>query len=121
MGYFVGKLSITPSGSKHWILTESLLYVNNNARKIQVPAGFKFDGASIPRGLWSFVGHPLNGKHARAAVIHDYMYFTGVGGKEEADKTFLEAMKVDGVSKIRRTLMYWAVKYFGGSAYESYR
>jgi hypothetical protein len=121
MGYFVGELVLKRDGSKHWETAEDLLYVTNAARRINVPKGFETDGASIPRLFWPIVGHPLNGKHARAATVHDYLYFTGEGSKESADRIFLEAMKTDGVSKLRRNIMYYAVKWFGKGSYEAYR
>ena len=107
-------LKLAPSGSKHWALLEDF-----QRGDIVVPEGFRFDGASIPRGLWSLVGHPLNGKHIKAAVVHDYLYFLG-GDKEDkifADKMFLRHLKQNGVSKTRRMLMYWAVKYFGSGSF----
>ena len=117
MGYFVGELKLERAGSKDWKTLEDLLYVTNDAFRIEVEAGFETDGASIPRGLWSFIGHPLNGKHARAATIHDYMYENAIRTKKEADLIFREAMKTDGVSKLRRNLMYYAVHLFGKGSY----
>jgi hypothetical protein len=32
------------------------------------------DGASVPRLLWPFVGHPFDGEHQRAAWLHDVAY-----------------------------------------------
>ena len=40
----------------------------------QVPAGFIFDGASIPRPLWSTLGILPIGYHMPASVVHDYLY-----------------------------------------------
>jgi hypothetical protein len=35
------------------------------------PAGFIFDGATIPRAFWTVFGDPFIGDYRRAAVIHD--------------------------------------------------
>lgn len=41
---------------------------------VTVPAGFHFDGASIPRALW-WIDSPM-GAALRAAVVHDWRYWT---------------------------------------------
>jgi hypothetical protein len=81
-----------------------------------VPAGFVTDLASIPRVLWSLL--PPHGRYAKAAIIHDWLYATGIGGREYADDVFLEAMEVLGVSPWKRKTMYWAVRAFGASRYK---
>jgi len=120
MSYFIGDLTLTLAGSKHWILSKELIYVSERLDRIIIPKGFKTDGASIPKLFWSIIDHPLNGKHAKAAVLHDYLYYTQRFTRRIADKLFLEAMKADNVSFIRRHIMYYAVKWFGKSAWKSY-
>lgn len=82
---------------------------------IRVPAGFVTDLASIPRALWSVL--PPHGRYAKAAIVHDWMYVEAYKTKAYADQVFLEAMGVLGVGKVRRTLMYFAVRLFGRGAY----
>ncbi|EOT1851707.1 DUF1353 domain-containing protein [Escherichia coli] len=38
--------------------------------------------------------------------------------KAEADRIFLDAMTVLGVSRWRRLIMYYAVRFFGSGKYE---
>jgi Protein of unknown function (DUF1353) len=73
-----------------------------------VPPGFRCDGASIPRRLWSVpgIGHPLENGNVRAAVLHDFLLsllrvslargvaFTGVSRKA-ADGLFYAALRAD--------------------------
>lgn len=82
---------------------------------ICVPVGTVTDLASVPRILWAIF--PPHGRYAKAAIIHDYLYDRAIGSKEAADRTFLEAMEVLGVSRLTRTLMYWAVRLFGRGNY----
>lgn len=82
---------------------------------IRVPAGAVTDLASVPRLLWAIF--PPHGRWAKAAIIHDYLYARAIGSKASADRTFLEAMTVLGVSHFTRTLMYWAVRWFGRGNY----
>ena len=39
-----------------------------------IPKGFKFDGASVPRALWSITGICPFGYVLPAAIIHDWIY-----------------------------------------------
>lgn len=83
---------------------------------VRVPLGTVTDLASVPRALW--VVFPPHGEYAKAAIIHDYLYDQAIGTKEYADAVFLEAMEVLEVSKMRRTVMYWAVRWFGKGKYK---
>ena len=82
---------------------------------IRVPAGFVTDLASVPRFMWAVL--PPHGRYAKAAIVHDYLYANGIKNKVYADKVFLEAMKVLGVSTIKRQAMYWAARLFGRGNY----
>ena len=86
---------------------------------ITVPPGFISDGASIPRPFWNIL-RPW-GKHARAAVLHDWLYFTGEFPKETADWIFLVVMEAIGVTWWKRRTMYRAVICFGQGAWDGYR
>lgn len=83
---------------------------------ICVPAGTVTDLLSVPRVLWAFL--PPNGRWAKAAIIHDYLYANAIGSKSYADRMFLETLTVLGVSRFTRTLMYWAVRWFGRGEYQ---
>ena len=89
------------------VIVESLGY------KITVKKGFDFDGASIPKWLWSIYGSPLNGNYVVASLIHDGLYASQKVSKSISDKIFLDVMKQSNVGYIKRTSMYLAVKMFG--------
>ncbi|MGA1342703.1 MAG: DUF1353 domain-containing protein, partial [Hyphomonas sp.] len=58
------------------------------------------------------------GRHAPAAVLHDYLY--AIGQKKAralADRLFLNAMREAGVPAIRRSVMYRMVRLFGAGGY----
>ncbi len=82
---------------------------------IDVPVGYVTDLTSTPRLLWSIF--PPDGKYAKAAIVHDYLYSNAIGLKAWADLVFKEAMGVLNVPKWRRYLMYWAVRLFGRGNY----
>ena len=79
---------------------------------IRIPAGFLTDLASIPPPARWLI--PKLGKHAQAAVIHDFMYRIHLYDRKKCDKIFLEAMKVLKVPLWKRMVMYRAVRMFGG-------
>ncbi|EAP2902404.1 DUF1353 domain-containing protein [Salmonella enterica subsp. enterica serovar Chester] len=82
---------------------------------IEVPAGFITDLATIPRIFWSLM--PPDGRYAKAAIIHDYLYDNALRTKYEADRIFLDGMTVLGVPRWKRTIIYWAVRLFGRGNY----
>ena len=95
--------------AEQWVLVENCIYESDLWNQlIIVPAGFETDLASIPR-IFRFL-IIKNGKHRAAAIVHDYLCRLGLEFKRSlADRIFLEAMKISGVSAIQRRLMYWAV------------
>ena len=81
---------------------------------VTVKNGFDFDGASIPKWLWSIYGSPLNGNYVVASLIHDGLYASQKVSKSVSDRIFLDIMKQSNVGCIKRTSMYLAVTMFGG-------
>ncbi len=88
---------------------------DDNSDVISVPAGFVTDLASVPRIFWTLL--PPDGKYAKAAIIHDYLYDNALRTKKEADLIFLDGMAVLGVPKWKRIVMYLAVRIFGRGNY----
>jgi len=72
-----------------------------------------------PKIFWNIL--PPSGKYTRAAVLHDYLYKTGLFTKQEADLLFKEAMESMGVSEWRVYSMYYGVEVFGFKAWNNHR
>ena len=89
------------------VAVESLGY------SITVKKGFDFDGASIPKWLWSIYGSPLNGNYVVASLIHDALYASQKLTRELADAIFLDLMKQHEVGYLKRQTMYYAVRSAG--------
>jgi len=79
---------------------------------VKVKKGFKTDFASVPRVLW-WLCPPL-GRYGKATVVHDWGYERQDRLRGEYDMIFLEGMNVLGVPLWKRSLMYTAVRLFGG-------
>lgn len=100
-----------------WRLVEpfSFWVSSDSSDIIEVPVDNITDLASVPRALWAIF--PPNGRYAKAAIIHDYLYANALRTKKEADRIFLDAMTVLDVPTWKRYLMYTAVRIFGRGAY----
>lgn len=133
MSSFTRALVLQDTGDgKTWRVHEEFIYyveVVGSGLYVPVNAGFETDLTSVPGLIRSFI-HQLSKANA-AAVVHDRLYaypwlFNAEGqrhavSKFHADLVFLEAMKVSGVSRLHRYLLYFAVRYGGGIAWTNHR
>lgn len=117
---FPRRLRVEEIDDSHWRLLEDFAYDSAVAgARIIVPAGFVTDFASVPRVP---VAYWLAGDTAHAAaVIHDYLYTTGLLSKAVADSIFYEAMVASGISRWRAYPMYLGVRFGGGIAWAQHR
>ena len=108
------------SDGASWTMVEPLIWrIGASGVAVVVPKGFVHDKASIPRVLHPFL--PKNGRYSRAAVIHDFLYWTQRCSRLEADNLFMIAMKESGVSTFDAWTIYRAVRWAGGSAWNENR
>ena len=119
MGKFTTKLSIDVIGHQAYEVTKPLVWEYSEL-VIQVNPGFDFDGASVPRALWSVVGSPMTDGYQRAACLHDALYASEYFDRDVCDKLFLEAMESEGVGYFKRYAMYYAVRAFGGQVWKEH-
>ena len=120
MSEFNTDLVLQDLDGEHWKLATPLSYYSGTlSALVTVPAGTVTDLASIPQLIANLA--PKTGRYDRAAVIHDWLYTTGLCAKEVADEVFHEAMLVCGVSPWRAWLMWKAVAWFGGHAWAAHR
>lgn len=84
-----------------------------------VPAGFKSDGVSTPRFVWSIISPAIDPESLRAGVAHDWIYRMQPSGwtRAEADLMFLCFLIEDGLSVPRALTAYAFVRAFGGKAW----
>jgi hypothetical protein len=87
--------------------------------RVEIPAGFVTDFASVPKVLQGLIGSVET--HGKAAVLHDYLYATQPVSRIVADAVFLEAMAVLGVPRWKRWAMYRAVRCFGWWPWNKHR
>jgi hypothetical protein len=112
------------SNKKEWYrLTEnyrSQWERNGVLESIHIKAGYEWDGATIPRILWTPLGYYPMGVLTAPSLIHDYIYvnhgtFNGIDkmSRKESDELFrLHCIKV-GVSEKKANLMYNTIRTLG--------
>ena len=91
-----------------------------NGRWLHLPAGFKSDGASVPRFFWRWVFPPGDSRALLAAFAHDFVYRTHPDGwtKQDADKMFYVLLRKNGVPYFNAKRAYWGVRFFGGPSWK---
>jgi hypothetical protein len=80
------------------------------------PAGWKIDGASIPRALWTLVGSPYTGDYRRASIVHDKACDdagSDAAARRAADRMFYRACRAGGCSTFEATILYIGVRIGG--------
>lgn len=80
---------------------------------IEVPKGFKTDFGSVPQLFQSLLS-PV-GKPTKAYVLHDYLCELAQEGnlkRKVADDVFLSALRILGIGKIQRVVIYAGVRFY---------
>lgn len=75
---FKGQPDVLPISEDLYQLDENyevgLLHPKAGEIEVHVPEGFIYDGASVPRVLWSLTGLHPDGLMRAASLVHDYIY-----------------------------------------------
>jgi hypothetical protein len=121
MSRFTNILLVSPmADGKRWIIRSDFGYdigQEGSGETINVPIGFATDFASVPRLLWGII--PRWGKYGNAAVVHDFCYWEQNYTRRKADQIFMEGMVVLGVGPVLRSVIYYAVRWFGFLAWRN--
>ncbi len=122
MSTFTTPLYLEYLNGRRWKLLQDFDFASDTLERIvRVPHGFQTDFASIPRIFWAIL--PPTGTYGKAAVLHDQMYrfphmLTPTVTRLQADRTLREAMSALKVNWWTQAVIYWAVRLFGGRAYQ---
>ncbi|MFP3980580.1 MAG: DUF1353 domain-containing protein [Desulfobacterales bacterium] len=126
-------VSLGPSDFNQRRMLKRMRYfmAHDAAEPVIVPKGSVTDYASIPRIFWPFL--PPWGRYGPAAIVHDYLYARAAmtvpdpdnpsrmieSDRKVPDRIFLLTMAQLGVGPVKRYVMYFAVRLFARSAYQS--
>ena len=127
--YFRREIGYSPLGPKKFLLTEakaSIRWKNNDKEyRLLAPPNFEWDGATIPRFMWSIIGYYPGGQMTAPSLWHDLIYvnkgfiYNGVTGEKEyisrkhCDELFYHHMICSGISPKKAKSMYQAIRFFG--------
>lgn len=92
-------------------------HVAVRGHEFAVPVGFVSDGASVPRALRWLCGDPMERPRLYAALLHDWLYTTGVVSRAEADAVYYAMLRHFGYSPVDASVNYLAVRLFGSRHY----
>lgn len=99
---------------KRVLLAELRYYSAILGAEIKVPAGFVFDGESMP------TAGPVTGPHCiPAGAVHDWLYASHLVDKDVADRIYQEALIAYGIDPFYADMRWRAVRDYGSGAYES--
>ena len=117
-------------GVRHWEIAKDFEY-ELNGEKFVIPAGFKFDGASIPKFLHTFLS-PV-GVLLMGGLVHDYAYkyetllkknkkdTMGVITQKRADEIFRDInIEINGFF-LMNYLAYYSLRLGGFMAWNKHR
>ena len=105
----------------HWLdsgelqLDAPLVYTALSGVVFTVPEGFTTDLASVPSIVPGVIRILFRGplQTAMAAILHDYLYETGIVSRREADSLFYEALRATGEGRVGAFLMWSGVRLGG--------
>jgi hypothetical protein len=117
-------------GVRQWEIAEDWQFEVNGQKHV-IPAGFQFDGASVPKFLATFLS-PV-GVLLMGGLVHDYIYKyatllkdtkkrpnCGVMTQKEADILFRDiCIEVNGF-KVLNYLAYWSLRLAGFVAWNGH-
>ena len=110
---FLNELDLTVLSDDSFRLA-SPFYVMLGGKEVIIPTEFKTDLASVPRIPIVYLA--VGGRGHKAAVVHDWLYQTGIYPRKECDAFFYHALRESGVGYFYAMAMYNGVR-IGGSAY----
>lgn len=90
-----------------------------DTERVEVPAGFETDFASVPR--WPVVFTLLGERIYAAAVLHDWLYRTGQVSRREADALFYRAMRAEGIARPYALAAWLGARLVGWLTWARYR
>lgn len=83
----------------------------------KVLPGFWWDGASIPRALWSVVGDPWDEDITPGALIHDILYGSHWFSQRKADDILFKVNKLNDMGWLKNHTVWATLRVCGHVAY----
>ena len=123
----VSRVLFEPAGPNRVRVAETIRYDVSQypgcLQWLEVPADYTFDGASIPRLLWSLIGSPFEPDYLKAACFHDWQCEHAVRYTQRTigDEVFLQLLTDAGVPYWRRAIMFVGVRIYSWTQRRRYK
>jgi hypothetical protein len=127
---FWGAIFMWLLGKRHWEISKDFTFELHGTKYV-IPKGFKFDGASVPKFLATFLS-PV-GVLLLGGLVHDYAYKYAalkpalqkssrlILNQKQADKIFRDInIEINGFYFLNY-LAYWALRLGGWFAWNGHR
>ena len=127
---FWGAIWMWLTGTRHWMVAQDWAYEIDGEQYV-IPAGFQFDGASIPKFLHTWLSP--TGVLLMGGLVHDYAYkyetllrtgkieTMGVIDQKKADQIFRDINIEQNGFHFLNNLAYWALRIGGFAAWNGHR
>lgn len=106
----ISELNLKVLSDSKFCLTTDVRYEFDD-KIITIHKGFIWDGASIPRELWSVVGCPCS--HLAESCLHDALYASCIYNRKDSDKMFHSALIANGNDYFTAKTLYLGVRVGG--------
>ncbi|MCX6996515.1 MAG: DUF1353 domain-containing protein [Kiritimatiellaeota bacterium] len=111
---FYNQPRLSPTEGGLWRLDEAwAIRLPLSGRVLEIAAGFCTDGASIPRLLWTLVGHPFDPLLLAPALAHDALYEARLVSRSEADAQFRALLRLNDDTAMNAQLCWLGVRIGG--------
>jgi len=112
------KVRPVPLENSRYQLVENYSVVRMDLPRFKIPAGYCFDGASIPSAIgltWAVTYSKFHPAVMRASLVHDWLCDERPDWSSSrlAADLFRQMLIEDGASKRKTALMVRAVRWFG--------
>lgn len=113
---FITDACIKPFIDYRYLTCNKIVFLINS-HKFVVPQNFETDLASIPKIAWPLMA-PAHSSLIRPAIVHDWLYRESCYfNRKHADLIFYHMLRNDGISYIKASTMYYAVRMLGWNFY----
>ena len=105
---------------KQWglMVTADWCFPNANGGYHTVPAGFWYNGGSIPALFWQLTYSPYHPILLAPTLAHDWAYFSHCMSRNDADDTLHYLLQYMNASTFKSAAIKTAVTTFGAGFYE---
>jgi hypothetical protein len=107
--YYVGEAGCT--------LVHDWLCLATDGKEYKIPAGFWFNGGSIPAAFWQATFTPFDMRVIHGFLFHDWAYSSHCCDKDTADLTLQKIIDAEKLS-VKGALVAAAVFAFGKSSWK---